>query len=51
MKPFDKLIELIKGMTVDEIIKEVEAYPECGECDDCREKDSPCLPTINGVKK
>jgi len=35
MKPFKKLLSLIRGKTDEEICAEVEAYPHCGECKDC----------------
>ena len=34
MKPFDKLLKLIRGKSVDDIVKEVEEYPR-GDCNNC----------------
>ena len=37
MKPFDRLIKILKSKTDEQIIAEVEAYPKCGECPVCGE--------------
>ena len=39
-KAFARLVEILGRKTNDEIIAEVEKYPKCGECEDCRRDNS-----------